>query len=591
MSRLHAAGSCATQSGDDPATGQAVRTVSSTGGTITKVYDKLGRLISYTDADGGTTRTHYDLLDRPVRVTDSVPSTVTHTYDHTIDPRGLATRTTDSVAGTVRATYDPDGKPRTEKLPGGYTVRETTNPDGSILERQYTRDSDGTVLYSDTVTENTHGQVVTHAGWSSQHYRYDKLGRLTEVEDTTETICTPRTYTFDQRTNRTSLRTATGLPGDACPTSAGTTTSYTYDTADRLTTSGHVYDAFGRTTAVPGHGTIAYHANDLVHRQTADGKRQTWTLDAAHRFRTWTVETNTGGTWTQAASKRNHYSGDGDNPSWIVENTTTGEITRNVDSASGDLAATTGASGDTVLQVTNIHGDVALQLPLTAGRAPVVLDHDEYGNPRTGQEPTRYGWLGAKQRSAETLTGLTLMGVRLYNPHTGRFLSIDPVYGGGDNLYGYPGDPINQYDLDGRHWLFNKKNLSRLGTGLAVAGMFGCGLCAAGSAVISLGIAAHDWRSGKRREAVIGGLTAFTWGAGRAASWGAKKYGKSISRKAPKGIPNRGRANKRARHRMAKKSARNYRVSRRVNRVDFGYGAIVAGRSVYGEYSSWRRRR
>ncbi|WP_079024939.1 RHS repeat-associated core domain-containing protein [Streptomyces leeuwenhoekii] len=44
------------------------------------------------------------------------------------------------------------------------------------------------------------------------------------------------------------------------------------------------------------------------------------------------------------------------------------------------------------------------------------------------------------------------MGVRVYNPDTGRFLSVDPIVGGGANLYGYPGDPISQYDLDGQKW-------------------------------------------------------------------------------------------------------------------------------------------
>ncbi|XXZ47618.1 RHS repeat-associated core domain-containing protein [Streptomyces cavourensis] len=60
-------------------------------------------------------------------------------------------------------------------------------------------------------------------------------------------------------------------------------------------------------------------------------------------------------------------------------------------------------------------------------------------------------WLGAKQRSTETLTGLTLMGVRLYNPNSGRFLSLDPVYGGNANAYDYVhGDPLNRFDLDGK---------------------------------------------------------------------------------------------------------------------------------------------
>ncbi|SFY49458.1 hypothetical protein STEPF1_02696 [Streptomyces sp. F-1] len=47
------------------------------------------------------------------------------------------------------------------------------------------------------------------------------------------------------------------------------------------------------------------------------------------------------------------------------------------------------------------------------------------------------------------------MGVRLYNPGTGRFLSTDPVPGGSANAYEYcNGDPINHFDLDGHSWRF-----------------------------------------------------------------------------------------------------------------------------------------
>jgi hypothetical protein len=43
-----------------------------------------------------------------------------------------------------------------------------------------------------------------------------------------------------------------------------------------------------------------------------------------------------------------------------------------------------------------------------------------------------------------------LMGARFYNPVRGLFTSLDPVPGGNDTAYNYPGDPINSYDLDGR---------------------------------------------------------------------------------------------------------------------------------------------
>ncbi|MEU9230365.1 RHS repeat-associated core domain-containing protein [Streptomyces massasporeus] len=436
--------------GYDSTTGRQTTTSSTTAGTITKAYDTLGRQVSYTDADGGTTTAEYDLLDRPAKITDNSPSTLTYTYDTAAEPRGLATKATDSVAGAFQATYDADGTPSTEKLPGGYSLTVVKNPAGEVTERTYTRDSDGTLVYSDTVTSSVHGQATSHAGWSDQTYRYDTVGRLAEVQDTSATVCTRRSYTFDARANRKSLTTATGAPGTDCPTSGGTTASSTYDSGDRLVDSGYRYDAFGRTTALPGNGTISYYTNDLVYQQVANGQRQTWELDAQLRLRSWKTETGSGSTWTETGTKLNHYGGDDDGPRWIVENTATGEITRNVDSLAGDLGAVTGKTGGTVLQLANIHGDVALQLPLDTSQAPTALDSDEFGNPRAAQSATRYNWLGSKQRSTETITGLSLMGVRLYNPDTGRFLSADPVFGGSANAYEYcAGDPVNCYDLNG----------------------------------------------------------------------------------------------------------------------------------------------
>ncbi|WP_425275697.1 RHS repeat-associated core domain-containing protein [Streptomyces tirandamycinicus] len=434
----------------DPVSGQQTKTTSPTGGTITRAYDKLGREISYTDADGGVTTTEYDLLDRPVRTSNNIPSSTTYTYDASIEARGLPTKVTDSVAGEFSTTYDPDGTIATEKLPGGYTLKQTKDSTGAVVERVYTRNSDETIVYSDTVTQTIHGQDASHSGWSDQKYGYDNAGRLTRVEDTVDTVCTLRGYTVDKRSNRTAVSTASAAPGLACPTAEGTATTRAYDTADRIVGGGYSYDGFGRTTALPG-STVSYYANDLAHQQTAGTKRQTWQLDAGLRFRSWTIETSSSGTWSQTEAKTNHYSGDSDNPSWIVENAAGSTLTRNVTTATGALTATTGKTSGTVLQLTNIHGDVALQLPLDTAVAPTALDTDENGATRAGQAAQRYGWLGGKQRSSETLTGLTLMGVRLYDPNTARFLQTDPVFGGNCNAYDYVcADPVNGTDLDGR---------------------------------------------------------------------------------------------------------------------------------------------
>jgi RHS repeat-associated protein len=385
----------------------------------------------------------------------------------------------DSVAGTFGATYDPDGTVATEKLPGGYTLTQTTDPTGSPTARTYTRDSDAAVITGDAVSESVHGQWLTHTGTpgqqSAQTYTSDKAGRLTVVQDMTDVTCTRRTYGFNARSDRTSQSTVTSAPGaSTCPTSGGTSITHTYDSVDRLTDAGYAYDAFGRTTTSPGAVTTAYYATDLVQQQTAGTLRTSWTLDAAMRPRGWTTESNTGGTWTATATRLNHYDGASDEPKWTVENTGTAAITRNVESLTSDLAATTAAAGGTVLQLTNLHGDVTLQLPLDTAIAPTVLAADEYGNPRPGTPAARYGWLGAKQRSTETPTGMTLMGVRLYNPTTGRVLQTDPIPGGSCNDYDYTcANPLTAYDLDGRRWCiwrrcFGSSNQPRYGS---------CGTC------------------------------------------------------------------------------------------------------------------
>ncbi|WP_323137881.1 RHS repeat-associated core domain-containing protein [Streptomyces sp. NBC_01433] len=424
--------------------------------------------------------TQYDALDRPAKVTDSVPSTTTYTYDTAVDPRGLATSVADSVAGTLTARYDADGTMVSQGLPGGFTMRQEQDPAGIPVTRTYTRDSDGTVLVSDSVTSTVQGQVAGHAGTpgvtASQSYAYDKAGRLTRVQDTsTDAVCATRSYTFDKNSNRKTLASATAAVNADCTTTGGTTTSYSYGSADRQVNSGHTYDAFGRTTALPG-SSLAYFANDLAQQQTAGNQRQTWSLDSNMRFRSWTKETNNAGTWSQTEAKTNHYDSDSDSPRWIVENNAGGALTRNVSGLDGNPAATTAKSGGTVLLLANPHGDITLALPADTSQAPTVLDADEYGNPRAGQAPSRYGWLGEEQRSSETLTGLTLMDARLYDPATGRFLQTDPVTGGSCNAYDYVcGDLVNMVDLDGRM------------AALALVGAAGLGV-SAGTALAIIGL-------------------------------------------------------------------------------------------------------
>jgi RHS repeat-associated protein len=207
------------------------------------------------------------------------------------------------------------------------------------------------------------------------------------------------------------------------------------------------------------------------------------------RIRSWT---DTGGGVT--TTRTHHYDGTGDNPAWAEENTTGPEAeryyTRNVGGIGGDLSVIHHSATGTSFQVANPHGDVVGTSGADGTLTSANGTADEYGTPRdTATIGTRrYGWLGAKQRAADTPGGLTLMGVRLYNPTTGRFLSVDPIAGGNANPYEYcSGDPVNCVDLDGR-WSWRKagKRAVRWGKGLGLGGSACLGVFTGGCASISV---------------------------------------------------------------------------------------------------------
>ncbi len=113
--------------------------------------------------------------------------------------------------------------------------------------------------------------------------------------------------------------------------------------------------------------------------------------------------------------------------------------------------------GNDIWSYPNIHGDVIATYNTTGSVVTVLGGYDAYGN-ASGATPDNsagkfdYGWLGQHQRGTDTTFNPTIeMGARIYNPTLGRFLQVDPIEGGtGTNDYGYVGDSVNRFDLDGR---------------------------------------------------------------------------------------------------------------------------------------------
>ncbi len=421
----------------DPATGAVLSTTDGTR-TVSTTIDALGRQLTYTDSDGASTSFQYDSLDRLSKSIDMFGS-ITYTYDTAVDARGVMTSKTDPVAGVISGRYDANGSLSSETLPNATSFADVRDENGQAVQRSW---STAFGSLTETVVPNIFGQWVTHSRSemsSSQAYAYDSLARLSSVKDTRSGTCTTRTYGFDVNSNRLRATSVAGAAGASCQAAGSPgeiVTASTYDSADRLTVSGYVYDGFGRTTAMPGTSALAYYANDMVYSQTVGANTKVWGLDPAGRIRTAALGAGT--------PKINHYSGPSDSPSWVDEGT--GAKTRYVSGLNGELAVTTAATGSVTVNCTTLHGDVGEMLTVSAA---TVYDANEFGIP-FGSKP-RFGWLGAHERSNETPNGAILMGVRLYMPVLGRFLQVDPIPGGGSNAYDYVDqDPVNGFDLSGK---------------------------------------------------------------------------------------------------------------------------------------------
>ncbi|RKR75877.1 PA14 domain-containing protein [Frondihabitans australicus] len=463
---------------------------SPTNGRVTTTADLDGRTVSATDVWGTVNTTTYNRISEATTTTSTTAagtsSTLTMSYD--IDGNLLSvsnggTNPLETVGYTGGKISQVQVDLGSNSVTGnvGYDAAGTENsvdwhfPNGqnSVTDSEV-RSQAGRIL-TETLTDGT-----TSYGSS---YTYDGAGRLVAATVPDNSL----TYSFGSSACGTNANA--GEDGDRTAMTdslnggAATTTTYCYDNADRLTgttvsgapsnadellstnltTSGSNanlgYDAHGNVTTLANEA-MTYDEDDRHMSTTSStGAAVSYERDAAGDIVEMTTTTTAGNVTTY------RYSSDGGGE-WTFDSA--GRVVEQTEALSG--AELSFQASGTSAAFENLQGAVAVTSDGTGARTGAVSLYDPFGNsidPSTGQigtttadssvpkdtatTGTERGW--AAGAGKKTTTALPIesieMGDRQYVPLLGRFLSVDPIAGGGDNDYSYANDPVNNSDYSG----------------------------------------------------------------------------------------------------------------------------------------------
>ncbi|MEV8094372.1 polymorphic toxin-type HINT domain-containing protein [Kitasatospora sp. NPDC085879] len=401
--------------------------------------------------------------------------TILHGYATALDLPNSTGPTSYGYGQSV--TYDAYGRPGQSKIGGqssNYSlITNAYDPHtGSLTDQSVFRSGTQTEVdkqhYDYDQAGNTTRQVSTRLGTTSetQCFTYDQLDRLTQAWTATDSCAaTPTTaahsqvgdaitggaywtdWAFDALGNRTSQVEHSTTGG------ADTTTTYTYN--------GNGKNQPHTLTAATGGSALEYDtAGNTTKRTTTAAGTQNLTWDDAGR-----LTTIGGGT---AGTSNYVYDADGNvllqkDPGTttlylpgqqIVLDTATRATTatRYIPLPGGGTVVRTGSGTNYKFEISDPHGTAGLILDNTA-QTPTWRQFTPYGGPRgaTAAWPDNRAFLNAP---ASTATGLTILGARQYDPVTGRFISLDPIFDPADTqqLGGYnyaASNPVAKSDPTG----------------------------------------------------------------------------------------------------------------------------------------------
>ncbi|MFC4885494.1 polymorphic toxin-type HINT domain-containing protein [Streptomyces beijiangensis] len=407
---------------------------------------------------------------------------VSRTYSTALDlPNGLGSTSYGYAQGT---TYSAYGQVLQETLGSGTNLAYLTNaydPHTGALTDQLVTRSTATPAKVDeqayaydlagNLTKQTSTRLGATAATEAQCYQYDQLDRLTQAWTATDS-CAATPTTANHAT-----------VGDQLAGGAAYWTTWSLDllgqrktqvdhstTGGTDTTTSYIYDGNGKKQPHTLTGTQDTGASNATTSATYDDSGNTLTRNTVTSGNQ-TLNWNNAGQLTQISGGKTGttsyiYDAYGQvlaqtDPSSTTlylpgeELTLTGTTTtgvRHIPLPGGGTVVRTGTSTNYKFQFSDQHGTSGLLLDNTA-QTPTWRQFTPYGDSR-GTTVTWTDSRGFLNAPNNTNTGLTLLGIREYDPTLGRFISLDPLFEATDdqllNGYSYTSNnPIGQSDPTG----------------------------------------------------------------------------------------------------------------------------------------------
>ena len=379
--------------------------------TVVHNYDNfLGLPLSVSGLAPYGTGVQYDAFSRPTQETlGSLPTngTLTNAYDqHTGRLSDQLLQSTTAKIDEQHYTYDPAGNLMIQQSTrnGAATPTETQCFAYNTLD-QLSSAWTATDNCAAAPTDASHAMVGDSLGVSSAYWTtwsVDAQGdRQTQVQ---------HAFTGGPASNTTTAYTygtGTSQPHTLTATSGATTgpTSYTYDAAGNMVTR----------HAAQGSQTLTYNdADQLTSISSSANGTTNYKYDADGNL---LIQQDAGTTTLYLPGEQ------------IALNRSLNTVsgTRYYPLPGGGLAVRTGTAASAYeFELTDGHGTPSLYVNNTF-TTPAWSQTDPYGNHRGAAvaAPDNHGFLG---KPTDDSTGLTEVGARFYDPTTGRFTTLDPMF-------------------------------------------------------------------------------------------------------------------------------------------------------------------